>query len=156
MTWARDFSCNDIRCKNYKVKIDADTEDNFCEFCAAEVEKLGLCLSCGVEKVSSNDSILFPWLCEKCEAAAKAELFRRPLSVLRNRRRPVRQRYEPITSQLPRPLMTFWIIALLLVLLATFGTNGQFGVFLMILTSLFILWLPISVISKHIRDRRIR
>jgi len=156
MTWKRDFSCNNITCKNYKVRIDADTENNFCESCAAEIEKLGLCLSCGVEKAGTGDSVLFPWLCEKCEATAKAEFFDPHLNDANNKRRPVQQRYESAIAQLPRPKMTFWVIIFLLALLYGLGTDGSLGTFLIILTTLFVFWLPISIMYRRMRDRRAR
>ena len=154
MTWARDFSCNNIRCKNYKVKIDADTEQHFCESCTAQIQELGLCLSCGVEKATAGRSILFPWLCGECEAIAKAEFFNKPLSVFRNRRRPVQERDEPITRQLPGPIKTSLIIVFLCLLIFALGPDGQLGVFLLILTTLFALWLPISIISGRMRRKQ--
>ena len=151
MTWERDFSCNNVRCKNYKVKVDADTENHFCESCAAQVQKLGLCLTCGVKKVTAEGGILFPWLCQECEATAKVEFFNQPLTALRNRRRPVQQRYEPITRRLPRPIKTFFILMFLYAMIYVVGTKGQLGLFLMILVALFTIWLPISVISRRKR-----
>lgn len=151
MTWARDYSCDNIRCKNYKVKIDADTENHFCESCAAQVQKLGLCLSCGQNNATADASILFPWLCGECEAAAKEVFFNEPLTAIQNRHRPIQQRYEPITRRLPSPVKTFFILMFLYAMIYIVGTNGQLGLFLIIMVALFTIWLPISVISRRKR-----
>jgi hypothetical protein len=153
MTWARDFSCNNIRCKNYKVKLDADTEHNFCESCTAQIRELGLCLSCGVRKASSDEHILFPWLCEECESAAKAEFFNRPLSLFTNRRHSIRDRNEPIRRQMPRPGATLFIVIILSLLSIKIGTNSFLGSFLLTLISLFLLWIPVAIILEARRDR---
>ncbi len=146
MTWARDFSCNNIRCKNYKVKIDADTENNFCESCRTQIQDLGLCISCGVEKVTGADSVLFPWLCAACEETAKHEIFSAENAQALAKRHPVQERDVPLRRQMPGPTKTLWIVIILALISIKIGTDSLVGGYVLTLLGLCVCWLFIAII----------
>ena len=152
MTWKRDFSCNNISCKNYKVKMDADAENSFCESCTKQIKDLGLCLSCGSKTVASGDSVLFPWLCTECEAKAKIELFSHDKARQRSSRHVVQEWIMPINRQLPGPAVTLVIIALLTLLSRQTSTDSSIGAFLVILIAVLTVWVLIATALELSKD----
>lgn len=153
MTWKRDFSCNNISCKNYKVKMDADTENNFCESCTKQIKDLGLCLSCGIETVASADSVLFPWLCANCEAQAKVELFSHDKARRRSSRHVIQEWIMPINRQMPGPGVTLIIISVLALLTRQTSTGSHIGAFLVTLIGVLAIWLLISTVLELSQDK---
>jgi hypothetical protein len=152
MTWKRDFSCNNISCKNYKVKIDADAENNFCEPCTKQISELGLCLSCGVEPVAGDDSVLFPWLCSKCETLAKAELFGHDKARSRSSRHVVQEWIMPINRQMPGPAVTLIIVTILALLSRQTDTSSHLGAFIVTLIGIFAIWTLIATTLELSKD----
>ncbi|MEY2665105.1 MAG: hypothetical protein RLZZ480_210 [Candidatus Parcubacteria bacterium] len=148
MAWTRDFTCNNISCKNYKVKGDALLENNFCEPCAQQIKNQGLCNSCGILPANPDGNILFPWLCSPCEELMKESMFSAEKN-MGEQRQPVQQTYFPVANQLPGPLQTMLCIGVLVWLFEAVASVGFLRILILTLLGLMLVWLPCAAILQR-------